>query len=451
MKRRAIFGLSAALLCASTASAEDTPQRWVTASQVNLRAEPSLQASVLQRLALNTRARLLRTLPEGPFCEIELPAAGGAAALKGFVACQFLGTAAVVRGQLSQPLLPDGSPNPGFNPVRSFWLAPSWAGLEAYGMQLMQKHVPGEPYEEAHRRQPRPSDAEFERMKQHLAKGIHGPKPAPLLPWDHIKAAAPPAPNAKVEQPWNDGSLPQRVIELPSVKPSLFTGAHELAAAGTPAEELSGHFHIVHTYDTRRGRDMGGEVGWVDGLWDIGRVRVALTQPLLLHTLLRDGRILTQRTHASRSQVLWGRVDGPMCEGWLPGFAHGDADPRLWRSIGVDAAARAQVLQQAGLADGALMRWITRQPLPRTQATVQSQQQRLARANTGFVSATQWHFDLDGDGTPDLAVWEGVGHGPGHLDGPTSTDDAWKRVFFVNLAGQWHQLGSDEFAYGCGC
>ena len=61
------------------------------------------------------------------------------------------------------------------------------------------------------------------------------------------------------------------------------------------------------------------------------------------------------------------------------------------------------------------------------------------------------HFDLDADGHPDLVAWEGVGRGPGHLDGETKTDDAWYRLFFVNIAGRWVVLGADSFSYGCGC
>ena len=93
----------------------------------------------------------------------------------------------------------------------------------------------------------------------------------------------------------------------------------------------------------------------------------------------------------------------------------------------------------------------TRLALPVKTAPPAVQTIRLDRAATGFVRATQLHFDLDGDGHPDLVAWEGVGRGPGHLDGETKTDDAWYRLVFVNIAGRWHVLGADSFAYGCGC
>ncbi len=79
-----------------------------------------------------------------------------------------------------------------------------------------------------------------------------------------------------------------------------------------------------------------------------------------------------------------------------------------------------------------------------------SQPLRLDRSRTGFVRATQWHFDLDADGVPDLVAIEGVGRGPVLLDGPTKTDDAWYRLFFANIGGAWFVLGHDTFVYGCG-
>lgn len=81
-----------------------------------------------------------------------------------------------------------------------------------------------------------------------------------------------------------------------------------------------------------------------------------------------------------------------------------------------------------------------------TEATV-----NLNRHDTGFVRGIHLYYDLNSDGIPDLAVWEGQGKGPGHMDGATITDDHWYRLVLVNIDGSWKVLGSDVFGYGCGC
>ena len=48
-------------------------------------------------------------------------------------------------------------------------------------------------------------------------------------------------------------------------------------------------------------------------------------------------------------------------------------------------------------------------------------------------------------------VLEGTGPGPGHIDGPTDTDDPWYRLLLANIDGVWKVVGRDAFAYGCGC
>ena len=465
------------LLAATTAQAQPAaPQaRWVSGSGVNVRSEPSLTAPVLARLALNTKVELVGTPNATGFCELQWSAADGAA-MRGFTACRYLGEAATDVQRLAQPVLPDGTPNPQYDPARLFWLAPSWAGLEAHAMQLNEARLPPAVDQTSAQRRDafvRAPDAQLERMKAHLARGIHGPAPTRFVPWDEIGrqaralAAAPDrgtaddqrwttlgnqlglwAPFANQYQDLSTGphlaaGLVQ-AIALPTATRSWFKEAGEIAAPGEDAAQLSGRFAVVHSYRTQP-RPPKSEVNWTfDGLWDIGAVTVALTRPLVRTTLFRDGRMTSATTHASRKQITWGGSEAPMCHDWLPGFAYGDADARLWAG---DADRAALKLQPAG----SLVYFHTRRALPASAAPPVVQTMRLDRAATGFVRATQLHFDLDGDGHPDLVAWEGVGRGPGHLDGETKTDDAWYRLFFVNIAGRWHVLGADGFAYGCGC
>lgn len=100
---------------------------------------------------------------------------------------------------------------------------------------------------------------------------------------------------------------------------------------------------------------------------------------------------------------------------------------------------------------GALLSISTRQPLPVSAAPPVVTTYPLERETTGFVRGTWLHYDLDADGIVDLAVWEGTGTGPGHWGEIPKTDDAYYRLFLVNVAGRWHLLGTDVFGYGCGC
>lgn len=451
-------------------------RRWVVGSRVNLRAEPALDGEVLRRLALNTEVGLLATLPGGQFCEILVTDAGGRS--RGFTACRYLAGEPVSPRKIGRPYLESGGPNPDFDPVQAFWLAPSYEALAAYGEHLeATKLAPGERHE---RQAPRPPVAEFERMKAHLAKGIYGPSPLPYPGWNEFRRSAAAWQNerqqivgARLRKYSTDPAEELQVvtnryaqmrdalglyhldagqvlglvngIELPAAAPSLFRSMDELAAPGEPVEQVSGRFRIIHTVSTR-GRDAErGE----EGVWDVGSVSKALTRPVVKHTLFRDGTLAAVPTHLKRSAVEWSNVDGPMCDGYEDGYAYGDSDPQIWVGYGIGEEAYRQSLSRKP--KHSLFHFHMRSALPTHQAAVASTQQVLDRHATGFVGATTFHYDLDGDGIADLAVWEGSGQADGHLDGPPQTDDAYQRLFFANIAGRWHVLGQDRFGYGCGC
>ena len=361
------------------------------------------------------------------------------------------------------PLLPDGQPNPSYDPVRAFWLAPSWARLEVYGAQLGEslKTRSGTP---ADRPAPpeRPADAELDRMKAHLAKGIYGPAPAPLPLWDDVRRLARADAYGQLSGVLALGNPPfdpaqggaarlaglVSALELPAIRPSRFRHASEVAPPGESVEGLSGRFHIVQTYRTA-GRELGGDLGTVDGVWDIGRVTVALTQPVVRTTVFRDGRLRSSVVRPSDTRVLWGASDAPMCDGYVDGFAHGAADARIWRYFGADFEPDTAILKRNPA--GALLSISTRSALAANEAPPVVTSYALERERTGFVRGTWLHFDLDADGVFDLAVWEGTGTGPGHMGEVPKTDDAYYRLFFANIAGRWHVLGTDLFSYGCGC
>ena len=450
--------LQAITAAAATGPAATANTRWVSGSGVNLRGEPSLQAAVVARLAINERVDLV-VPAAGPYCEVvTVPAAG--VGLRGYTACQYLSTSRVDRSGLA--LLPDGSPNPHVDLAKNFWAAPSWAALEAYGQHLRQTRI-GDKTDAQDTPTARPADPEFDRMKAHLALGIYGAAAAPMPEWDALRRMADGASTTASGlrgllmlwgpefEPGDAG--PSRTagvvqaLTLPPVAPSLFQTQSDIALGSQSAAALSGRFHIPHTYRTK-GRYLGPDRGWVDGLWDIGQYTVALTQPLTSTTLFRDGRVRSAPSRGATTATAWGNSDGPMCEGYRDGFTLGEAEPRLRREHGLDATGDGN---PPPVARGSLVSFYTRAGLPILGAALATTRQTLDRGKTGFAAATLLTYDLNGDGVADIAAWEGVGHGPGHMEGPTTTDDAWYRLFFANIAGQWHVLGSDQFGYGCGC
>lgn len=450
------------------------PDRWVAGSQVNLRAEPSSQATVLRRLALNLKVRALDAGTHSGYCEVEVAAAGATPSVHGYTACQYLAMTPLDLNRLGRQAVDDGKPNPDYDPAKLFWLKPSWSSLEAYGIHLANTRLTVS--QRIDPATPRPPDAEYERMKAHLGKGIYGDAPEPWPTWSRLQKISSEVLALPKDQPLIRGQMDMdswlnntlmlggplfdtvqlpgnrraaalvKAIVLPEVSSSLFKQATDLASGKNSIESLSGRFHTVVRYQSRL--RTSGENGMPDGAWDVGAVTASLTQPLVRTTLYRDGRVLNASEHIHRAAVVWGNDEPPMCDGFEYGFAEGDADPALWRYPGLqdinDLSKRSN--------DGRLMSILTRNPLPTgKRVSVQVQRENLNREATGFVRGTLMSFDLNVDGVSDVAVWEGVGRGPGHLEGETTTDDAYHRLFFVNIAGQWLLMGFDTFAYGCGC
>lgn len=480
MKQRllACFAVFAALLAGFDALGQpEMHERWINRSGVNVRSEPSMSASIVERLPLNAKvAQVESATPAGAYCGVQWTRADGAAG-RGFVACRYLSDMPEDVRRMALALLPDGTRDPEYHPARLFWLAPTWAGLEDYAAFLNETRLPPITDVRASFQQRdtfvRSRDEPLERMKTHLAQGIHGAAVPRFAAWDDVQrkaltlAAGLPH-DAAHDLLWStmgetlglwtaftnqyqDAATGARLaagmvqaIALPTAARSWFNQPNDIAALGDGAAQLSGRFGIVHTYRTHPRKPRIANDWIPDGLWDIGAVTTALTQPIVRTTVFRDGRLHPVTTHASRTQTTWGTTDPPMCHDWQPGFAYGDADARLRASDPDQAALRVHPSRS-------LVVIHTRRPLPVSAARPAVQTIRLDRASTGFVRATQMHFDFDGDGHPDLLAWEGVGRGPGHLDGETKTDDAWYRLFFVNLAGRWHVLGADSFSYGCGC
>lgn len=356
--------------------------------------------------------------------------------------------------------------------LAAFADAPSWASLEVYAWQIDQawrmRGEPGLP----------PKDPALEAMKAELAKGFYGAPATPRLDMgrlrrlaaeaqrpdtaatDHLAASQRVTAALQLWAPPFYENTPEgnprplavvQAIDLPPVRTSFFRDDGALAAAHEDPEALSGRFGIVHRWVTTPAKPPTPESAEYP-LYDITAYTHLLVRPLQRAVLMRDGRLQVAPSHARRRHAAWNEHG---CDGWHPGFAHGDlaADDSAWHAFddgeGGVRAARAD----AGQVPGSVYTfWLpTPSPLPHAAASLSTREQALDRDATGFVRATTLVYDLDRDAVPDLLVWEATGDGPGHMDESTGTDDTWYRLVLVNIRGHWKVLGTDQFSYGCGC
>lgn len=457
-------------------------RRWLTATTVNLRARPVREAEVVSRLTINHMVRLMNVAADTGYCETQpLDRAGNAEGASGFVACQYLGL---------EPLPAAQAAGMDDDPVRAFWRAPTWWALENYATALVKRLPEGIAWGG-----PWPRDEQLERMKAHLALGLKGAPPRPLADWTTLKVlAAAHDPEllrkGERERAWSgrDKDLQQReyrasnaalrlqnalglqgplhdsistddggarvirlvrALELPTIRASLFRNETEIGPPSERAQELAGRFGGIYR-TLVAGRNQKRRDESAVGLYDIFSRTTVLTRPVQLVRLYRDGTLRSEATNASDTELLWRVVDPPACEDWTPGFSYGDVDGHIWdyfKQPGFELATP----HKKNTGAPRIFAYYARQPPPATKAQRSEQVVKIDRAATGFVRFSHMTYDLNGDGVPDLMVLEGLGPGPGHLGGTTSSDDPWYRLLLANVGGTWKILGHDSFLYGCGC
>ncbi|NHZ80613.1 hypothetical protein F2P44_15225 [Massilia sp. CCM 8695] len=463
----------------------DGAQRWVSGSALTLREAPLPTSAAVTRLPLNTVVKLVREDGASGYCEVR--SVTGAV---GYTACRYLARTPVILANVQGYRHDDSAPMPAdYDPERVFWLQPSWSALEQYA-DFLKKRYPKLPQQG-----PFPRNEALERMKAHLALGTHGRKPAPYASWSSMQRLALQygavdketrrlQAQGKIDAPglltreqearqiaadlsdslglWgelhnaSESEGARRIaavvgaLAFTEVQPSLFRTDEQIAPPKATAEQASGRFGIVfrQLVNPRPKPAQLGEDDNSPGLYDMLSRTDALVRSVQRVQLNRDGQLRVTPSVLRKTDTLWRYADEPECWGWTPGFAFGDADAGPWRFFGNEAAATRKTALNP---PGSLFAFYTTLDLPPGSAARREAAMTLDRGKTGFIRGTHLYYDIDADGIADLAVWEGEGKGPGHLDGPTLTDDRWYRLVLVNINGSWKVLGSDNFAYGCGC
>lgn len=452
-----------ALLAPLATLANEAASRWVDGNDVVVRATPESSSAAVATLSRNAMVTLVREGNAVGYCEVRTT--DGAT---GFTACRYLARAPVPASTVP------GKPRAGeSDPERAFRQQPNWSNLEQYATHLRNLHP------RLYQQGPFPRDEALERMKAQLARGTNGPRPAPFADWAELKRKAGRLRGLPSTDPHaqeivdsladatgivysslhNSGDDAGRrrlaglvaALEFAAVRPSLLRSEAQVAPPSSTAEEASGRFGIAFRQVVKP-RPKPADITQNDnspGLYDMLSRTDALARPVQQVRLNRDGALRSFPSVIRKTQILWREADGPMCEGWVPGFSFGAADAGPWRFFGDLAAVNRK---QSTHPPGSLFAFYTTLALPPGPAVVKETHMTLDRAGTGFVKGTHLYYDLDKDGVADLAVWEGEGKGPGDIERTiTATDDRWYRLVLVNINGAWKVLGSDTFSYGCGC
>lgn len=445
MNNRTLWKWLWLLLAVATMTAQAADQRWVHGSWVNLRTGPSADAKVVTQLTTNTPVTLHAR--QGEWCELSVSSAGA----RGYTACRLIGDKLLSLADLGQPRLPDGMPNPDFNPARAFWVAPSVSHLIQAGdffrnTMLSQSQRAGEEidmYREQGKQQEKPHRfpiPEFEAMKERLQKGVVAPsasRPA-LIPWSRLKQATPNRGREaiEVEGLWIDQGS-HRLMQmgnLEATKPSLFKRTADIAPASSSVEQLSAQFGIIEQAYVLGGPEWAHhrhDAPRVFGHWDIGSLKLSLRRPVVEYVVGRQGLAAALQWQAEETQDY-------------------KAESYCTRGFSLVQRAKLRLPDYPQVKDPLVWFFVPR-ALPYKKVAIKTLARRFEpdtdRKKFGrpmYSLLVMHEIDLDSDGVPDLSAWEVMGQ-PALSEQAEQSDLVMLRITFANIAGEWHLLGMDNY------
>ena len=442
----------AAVCIAIPAIAVAGETRWVHGSWVNVRSAPSATGSIITRVTANTKVSVLAD--QGEWCEI----AYGTPEVRGFIACNLLGRDPLSLAEVGKGPQDGGKPGPHYSPTRAFWIAPSVSRLEAAGRFFWSTML-----SESQRKKENPSMyspggddrkfdwdqrpkpvrfpiPEFEAMKALMRDGVVAAeelRPATLR-WAEVLNGSPgDNRDSVVVNGWWFSANTLRVLKqgrLSAVKPSFFRDARDLAPPSTSVEGLSSHFGIRERVRVLSGPEWvwpRNEEPFVAGAWDIGSLEIALDKPVIEYVIGRTGLAAAMEWTPTLKQNLNGD-DGGCVSGFgqtqhgkrrLPGYPH-VKDPLVWVQLPAAPKFRKVAVKSSAR---------------RLDPSAENRSDTMSQASYSLL--VMHEIDIDGDGIPDLAAWEGM---IGRPEGDAS-ESVVLRAFFANVAGEWRLLETDSY------
>ena len=447
------------LLTGNMARAENANSRWIHGSWVNIRESALPDGRILTQLVTNTPVTLLGQNEKA--CEIRW-----GEKQQGYIPCRLLGNAPL---QLADTAFESAAPdysrkNPLYSPPRSFWIAPSMAGLFDAGKHFQSSLLPARQsaLESGHLengdccagekpaklvRYPVP---EFEAMKALLSKGIVASpdNDPPLLSCREtrkLRDQNPFSPNDynNLEYPgWREKyphaspyvddcmhhDFPKLV--LPAIRPSLFKDGQHIAPGSAGIERLGAHFGIIEkgrtTSSPKWERDY--DIFRYTGAWDIGKYELQLEKPVVEHAIGRNGLIGAYRWQPVLRVTPFG-TEGSYCH---EGFKNQRSGKELL--AGYPAVKDALFWFQSSAA------------LPFTKAVVTSRtltppSGKQADENRRLYKVIVHEIDLDNDKVPDFVLWDSWS--APQITGPDPL--LASRRLFININGEWYPFDSDGY------
>ncbi|MDO9568328.1 MAG: SH3 domain-containing protein [Hydrogenophaga sp.] len=443
---RSVLAATAVAIALSIGHARAAEILWIQGSWVNLRAEAAANSTIVDRLIVNTEVALLSK--QGNWCEVTAKTPE----VRGFVACALLGTQAVSLAEVGSPTMAEDKANPHYSAQRSFWLAPSMrrlleAGENFWSAMLTQeqqeKERPGWFSVAYSGNQPAPvryAIPEFEAMKNVMKVGIvAAPERRPMLTrWSELKQRVDASVDVQYASIQLSGGqwVPDevasmvRIARLNPARPSFFKHQGELAPAVSDVEALSAQFGIVERLKVLSGPKWvhpRHNDPFVEGSWDVGSFEVTLDKPVLEYAIGRRGLA------ELREAVISWKFDVNAEESCSEGF---NLKPR----------AMARSLSGYPRVKHPLAWLHVAEPIPFKKVQITTAARKLVtqpneqHGRNAFTTIFMHDVDVEGDGVPDLAVWEGM------LREGSGGDMLGVRVVFANIGGEWFLLDSDYFA-----